>query len=307
MLVKEDVDTLLGPYETRYFGAGHKKSDYKISEGTFIKGTYMAIGAVEYDDNWSKKKERILEKHLSTIDGIILSVMLVEKYLLFQKMPIEYINKLFLSSFEVKAGPESVSNLNILKVKLKKIKVSVTQINVVSCIENMEVKLSFVIDVPSNSEKYSESVGFIENHLKYKKQEICNIDFQNKDKMTCSIKQTVEDTDNFHGIQSSHSTFISILEWLVSFAQMSQMLAYHYDNIRREDSDNLWMRQVKAVYTKGINKEENDIETIGEIIRAKKLSKNEKTWRTFSMSGHDIENRIFFEAKLAHQLPEETI
>ena len=61
----------------------------------------------------------------------------------------------------------------------------------------------------------------------------------------------------------------SILELLLVFSQMAEMLAYHADDIDRECSETLWMKNVKAELSQSIPNDE--ISLIGKITKNKLL------------------------------------
>ena len=73
-----DVDTLLGDHRSRYFGDGHKRTNYSISE--FNENT--AYGEIIQSGLWSNKSDKVIQPHLSTLDGVILSCLFAEKYLI---------------------------------------------------------------------------------------------------------------------------------------------------------------------------------------------------------------------------------
>ena len=157
-----DVDTLLGDHRTRYFGDGHKRTNYSISE--FIENS--TYGKITQSGLWSNKSDKVMQPHLSTLDA---------------------------------AG-------------------------------------------------------------------------------RCSI-----------------------LELLLVFSQMAEMLAYHADDIDRECSETLWMKNVKAELSQPIPNDE--ISLIGKITKNKLLDMKGKDWKIFEMSGTDTKNRVRISSKIAHQLP----
>ena len=50
----------------------------------------------------------------------------------------------------------------------------------------------------------------------------------------------------YSGVGSLEQNYYSLLELLIIFSQMAEMLAYHIEEISREESNTMWMKQVSA-------------------------------------------------------------
>jgi hypothetical protein len=83
---------------------------------------------------------------------------------------------------------------------------------------------------------------------------------------------------------------------------MAQMLAYHTDDIDRECSETLWMKNVSAQVSEPISN--GLLELSGNITKNKQLKLKGKDWKIYQMIGTDAQNRINISCKIAHQLPE---
>ena len=136
------VDKILGSYDERYFGGGHKQTTYSemfdISEQ---EGDYIGHVALNQESCWSKKKNVAITPHLSTLDGVVLAVLIVEKYL--EKYePQTSLSALFIDAFEIKAGATPIEDLNHIPVKLIKIEKNNANYSAKINILGMKINLS---------------------------------------------------------------------------------------------------------------------------------------------------------------------
>lgn len=78
--IEMNINEILGEYDTRYFGAGHKNTEYLIKDiHKKETSSYQANATVNISKkNWSIKGGKIMKAHLSTIDALVLSCLLLE-------------------------------------------------------------------------------------------------------------------------------------------------------------------------------------------------------------------------------------
>ncbi len=77
------IDDLLGDSRTRFFGAGYRLIRRHISDVTLDtrESGVEANAGIEYPSDWSKKKNRELQPHLSSLDALAIAAQLAETYL----------------------------------------------------------------------------------------------------------------------------------------------------------------------------------------------------------------------------------
>lgn len=105
--IEMNINEILGEYDTRYFGAGHKNTEYLIKD-IYKKETslYQANATVNISKkNWSIKGGKIMKAHLSTIDALVLSCLMVEKALTNINLDRFYVHK-----FVIRAGSSAIEN-----------------------------------------------------------------------------------------------------------------------------------------------------------------------------------------------------
>lgn len=293
------ADEILGDFETRYFGAGHKRTNYKLKQGG-----KLGKAEIIHTNSWSEKMGCSLKPHLSTVDGIILSVMYVEKHMIDERK-IDSLNAMFLCAFEIKSGTGAIEDLRDISLTIRKEEIVLNEANFEVVVEGMVVKLKFKkinvkpVDCKQNSEK--NAYNYFSEHLKRMKHNIFGIKIED-DEITCTVSREKEDV-LFDGIGSRFSNCMSILEWLIVFSQMGQILAYDIDSINRQNSETLWMKNVKAEIIHLIEYQ-GEISVFGGVTKKNLLNMQDKNWRIFEMAGNSVDGNVRFTGKIAHILPD---
>lgn len=305
------VDDILGKYEERYFGKGHKNTSYELVEGidlNDLKGMLKGVAKIAQYNSWSHKKGTSLKQHLSTIDGIILATMIAEDYIDKKYKEIQS-EKLFLSTFDIKAGVCPIEDLENIPLLIKTVIAEKEYFDFRIDILGMRVQLVFK-QIEANYDEgelpKTTSVHYHANHLKNIKNDLENIVFLNSSSLECDITRQENNRCNYSGISSLTANSVSLVEWLVVFSQLGQLLAYNFDNMKRQDSETLWMRRVKARITEPFNYHQK-VEAVGRVSKALLLTKGAENWRMFDMVGCTTNQKIHFEAKVAHVLPQQEL
>lgn len=297
------VDDILGNYSERYFGLGHKQTTYsEIFDIHEEAGDFIGYVALHQESCWSKKKDVVVTPHLSSLDGIVLAVLMVEKYL--EKMaPWLSLETLFVESFEMKAGATPIEDLTRIPIKLKRIKQDKETYAATIHILSMKINLSIrQYDLAPVTPQVADNPSYVATHLKSITHDLTNIDLLSKKYANCDVVRHCISNPSYRGISSRYSASISIFEWLIIVSQFAQVMAYNFDEITRCDSDTLWMRTIKAeiknplVYT-------DPTLVIGEIVKSSSLKRGEDEWRILEMQGGTIDEAVIFSGNIAHKIP----
>lgn len=301
-----NIDGILGDFEKRYFGAGHKRTGYQMNEPRLGYDNCVHTRArIRQNDGWSQKDGCQMKPHVSTVDGVILSVMLVEKYLA-KQYPDLLLQELFLAAFEIKAGIKPIEDLNNISCSLKEQEADAGEYHFSTEIQGMRLLLRFKKMRPeikaAGSMKKDEGLPYICTHLKHLKHDITDICFAEKGTISCHIARTSLQQLSYDGIGSRGQERMSLLEWLIVFSQMGQLVAYDYDLIDREKSETLWMKWVKAEMDEPFLYRE-PIPADGRVVKSTRLTLKEADWRIFEMKGTALDGNIRFFGKIAHMLP----
>lgn len=297
------VDKILGNYDERYFGLGHKQTTYsEIFDIHETDGNFIGYVALRQDSCWSKKKNIVATPHLSSLDGIVLAVLMVEKYL--EKMaPWLSLETLLVESFEIKAGATPIEDLSRIPVKLKKMNQDKETYTATIHILSMKINLSlrqYDLDlvVPENE----SNISYVATHLKSLTHDLTNIDLLSEKYANCDIVRECISKPSYSGVSSCYSASVSIFEWLIIVSQLAQVMAYNFDKITRCDSDTLWMRTIKAEIKKPLPYTK-PLLVIGEIVKSTSLKRGEDEWRILEMQGGTIGEDVIFSGNIAHKIP----
>lgn len=299
------IDSILGNAHYRYFGYGHKRSEFHFLNKNKSNPLDL-VGKITHKGGWSHKLNGQQKPHLSTLDALIFASMLGEKFIRTYYTDIN-LDNLFLQKFEIKSPPSPIENINIVSLDIMNVDIDLksNSFNFVTNIHGMKVSISFLSDKNKiTSVKNSNACDYITNHLKTYFHHIDNIQFDAPSMVSAQVTRQTLESVSFSGLQCNHDQQISLFEWLIIFSQLGQLAAYNFDKVHRDETHNLWMRSVKAEITTLYNSTQEPVSISGKIDRAKLLNLNEKKWRTFRMSGATSCNSIKFSGKLAHRLPE---
>lgn len=248
-----DVNDILGNYETRYFGAGHKHTTYAIADvKKNTKGNYVALASLDF------KAGRSAIEDIKNIDMEVMNLIIDEPTISF-------------------------------KTILEGMKVSIV-------LKKSET-------YKQNNSDFTNSASFLNNHLKNTHLDINEINYLGDSGLSASVNRKRKPQATYHGLGSCLQDHLSLLEWLIVFSQIGEIMAYNYDHISRQYSNNLWMKHVTATFNEKATLS-YPIKTISEITKASIIKMKGNSWRILKEKGSDINNEVFFEAKITHQLPQ---
>ncbi|MDF7682205.1 AvrD family protein [Lactobacillus sp. ESL0679] len=285
-----DIDDILGNYEERYFGAGHRRTKYAIGKVVKLDSNrYAADAKVGLNkENWSKKKGIEQTVHLSTIDSIILSCLMFEKINNHKNL-----NNFYLYKFKFRAGKKPIEYTKSIKIQIFNILFNDKNISFKTEIEGMKISIELK---KSNMQNKINNIQdnkrrFIDHHLTDTHLNVKDINYIDKTVLTANISRKRDRNIEYCGLGSNLKQKLSILEWLVVFSQLGEALAYNYDNVLREDSNNMWMKRIVATCDENIDCDSSIVEMKG------------KKWRILKEKCSDNNNKVEFEAQITHELP----
>ena len=223
------------------------------------------------------------------------------------------IENLYLSKFDIKSGTVPIDNLEEIIVKVlkkiitdttKEIHYTISGLRVILVYKTInKLSISDLVSSRDSLNKYFEK-SYLTNHLKYVNHDISYINNIGNHGLVCDVSRNDLLLPKMDGINSNIECIPSLLEWLVIFSQMAQILAYQIDYLDRDKSNTLWMKHVQAEMKGPIVNKKEDWSALGEISKTRLIPMRGATWRTFSMYGEVIESNIIFAGKIAHKLPE---
>lgn len=289
-----DIDEYLGSASSRFFGEGYKKVNYQINSITISDENIATKVSIHYPENWSlKKKNHQLKPHLSSIDVLLIAANICG-FTLTQQLG--NLNGCFINSITIIAGKNPLLDLdNVLvnfRLASKNVDDNLEEFIFKGNVGEMRVNLVIIRDKLKQN-KTTDSLlesTYIDGNFKKANQEIKNI----------LIEKDYSARANF--IKNSSSVecdSVDIIDVFVSGLQLGQVLLYELDNIKRSNSNNLWMRNIKIIKKDVEAHMSENIITMLEDLHISTI--NNESWRSANIISklHGIE----ISCSVAHQLP----
>ncbi|MFT9212544.1 MAG: AvrD family protein [Lentilactobacillus hilgardii] len=224
------------------------------------------------------------------------------------------VSEMILSGFTLAMGSTPVTELNNVDVCLRVVSHSENHYFVRGNVENMRVQLTFYYSCAGKKQS-NQGTGkqgdesFFENQYRSLTNIINQIKFESDTVVDCCISIVPEsELGDYDDIEGDYSQSVSLLSWLIIFAQIAEVDAYHFDHIKRNESANFWARKITAtVNVQKLYHLKSKINVRLEIKKAKLLKMHDQNWRTLSVSAYDANHFVEFTGKMAHQLLKENL
>lgn len=317
----DSIDDILGDPATRYFGSGYRSVQQRMFEGVIdsADGTACAVARVMYPDHWSTKTNRELVPHLSSIDGFVLAIELVEAYLREAfGLGDAGARDSWIQHCTIKSGQLPTLDLENIPATLSLVSTKLDPSAMFGRYSEFKVKigslcLELVIDHPVLRERHVRAIfadiddvlgpacsryygdGFKQNRVHVQHLELNP--FVDGASASVSVAHTPEPVN--HGLSGSYLPFVAIPDALVGTAQIAQALLYRRDNLTRATSRNMWMRKISVTIPRPAFETAFEIKTW--VAQSSVLPIGESRWRTarFKVTLPSMTS----EFSLAHELP----
>ena len=213
------------------------------------------------------------------------------------------LNQYRLSHFEIKSGIKAIEELVNLKLELQNFKMTNQVIEFDCLVMDMKVCLGYqLLECMENVVAIGEQGrDFLLTHLRDRQHDIYDVEFSDSS-ISCKAEQVLIKDIEYSGVGSLEQNDYSLLELLIIFSQMAEMLAYHIEEIYREESNTMWMKQVSADLDSPILN--GVVELSGSVSKNRLLKIREEHWKVYEMSGYDIDHKVVFKSKIAQKLPD---
>ncbi|ORI17280.1 AvrD family protein [Rhodococcus sp. 1168] len=323
------IEDLLGPADTRFFGDGFRKVDYTRGPLSIRhdanddehRTTVDSVVGVQYPGDWSVKKPASgLRPHFSTLDGLILGAELAEASLACAEEPSE-LTRARIRKIQISAGSAPQENLdNIPASAIRRTALvpraggSTTSSRVDCRLGGMRVR--FDIDhkptaPPKGSATHehpeqvlgSARARYYGDGFKTRSHKIVDVAIDDDGRQAVA---TLFVDDNGHaltaGIGGSNGTELTPVDVFVTALQTAQVLLYDLDEMRRADSNTLWMRRTTITAADSPERTDTGVAVSTRLDNCELLTKNEKLWRTADIVA--VAAGIELTCSVAHQLPD---
>ncbi|NKE60773.1 hypothetical protein FXN61_29905 [Lentzea sp. PSKA42] len=316
------IDDHLGAGSGRYFGAGYRRVEHSVHSAVVDRdnASVEASAVVGYPVDWStKSSRRKLVPHLSTIDAAVLSVVLAEAYLTSTfALNDDQRRTMWLRRMVIKAGNKPQEQLEGFRISANHRETTGrpdgTSVSVLdSQLGGLRTRVEVVHDegrhiCGSGREALPDDLlgdpdrRYYANGFRAHQQRIADVAL---DLDATEVSGRVQVTGEVFpdGFAGAYQPGITVVDGMIVLAQLAQSLLYHVDDIRRGDSNTLWMRQVD--FTAGSpHQRSTEFRTSTSITRSRLLGFDGGTWRTSDWTADFAGLRYAY--RLAHRLPAET-
>jgi hypothetical protein len=265
------IDELLGDSRTRFFGAGFRLVHHDLTHLIVDTGNKTVHGnaKVDYPASWSTKKSRELTPHLSSLDALTIGAQLCEAYVR-TMFGIEgsAADRLWLSRSSLKAGNNPTTNLAAVPVSAAYIGTQSAPESLCGHLSSFTVQvgsigLELTIDHPIGEARdvvahwadIEDVLGPAANRhfgAAYAATQLDLRDIAFGGERADALLHLEEPVGGrrLHGMGAAYFPFVSPANAIVGIAQLAQAMLYHYDNISRDMSHNLWMRKISLEHPK---------------------------------------------------------
>lgn len=320
----DDIDTILGPGEARFFANGFRKVGHGFdpirlraldglpTADTLVKLTYPA--------DWSAKPGLELRPHLSTIDAYVIAVQLAD--LILDRSGVSPASRTgsFITSVRFDAGstPQDVDlqvacQATLSAAPTHRDPTSAWEWPFACAIGSIRIDLTLTCPEPPNPATPAEqlniddALGPAENRFyasgyRDRVHHINHPIITDHSSITALIGiDTPPGQNEWSDIEGALTGNVTILDCLLAQSQMSQALLYSLDGLTRNQANTMWMRHVRIAATQPNRPYREPFAATAAVTGSRIVPLNGLQWRTATFQGnfHDITSTY----KLASQLP----
>ncbi len=330
-LLYRSIEDYLGSGEQRFFGKGYRRADYRIGDLSVTAGGELDAGvrgkvSVAYPSDWSTKGDQIdLRPHLSSIDTLVIGAQLSELYLAHVYDFDESMRRdMRLRKVTLRAGSAPQEDLVDISLGAKLRTTRVLEGDGDRCVSTMDCQLGLMrarceiehrvaqgSDTPGEYRLVEDRLGspvsrYYGEGFKARKQRIEDVRID-MEALQADARVHIESIagleSGVEGINGRYQPSVSMVDCFVVILQMTQVMMYELDAVRRQDSNTLWMIQTVLEEVGPPSAEETLSVDARSAIRSKHLLPlRGSVWRNLDLVGHC--GGISMRSSLAHALPD---
>lgn len=240
--VDEPLAAYLGPAEGRYFSSGYRHVQYGVGVSSSASALH-ALGRVRYPDDWSLDGEgRSRLPHLSSIDAVILSLLSLE-----QAAPAVSeleLDALYVEAIRLRAGASPWERLADVPVELSCVP-GPDRVRLDGTAGNIRVH----IRIADSGRRDPVRVGGQSVYGELFRATHCRtVDLQHVGHAVLlgSHSADLSSERQPKGLESRCWPGLTIVDYLVTLAQMTQALVYSSAGLTRATAGPLWMRTMQV-------------------------------------------------------------
>lgn len=324
-LLLASVDDYLGPAETRFFGRGYRRAEYTVTDVVVTPsgdgaGTRASV-TIQYPADWSKKKDKDLRPHLSTVDMLVLGVQLGEAHLV-HALGLDPAARraAWLRKIVLKAGQAPQEDLvglaGTAKLRSSTPQEDGTVVTVYdTAVGAMQARCEFVhapgvanaepaafgtlVDALGPAAPRYYGAGFtVEQH----RVEDVAVDMAElRATATVRVEPVGDPVPATEGVEGDHQPSLTLVDCFVVNLQLAQVLMYEMDAVPRKDSNTLWMMKTVLTATDPRRPRTEPLATEAAITGKHLVPLRGGTWRNVEISAAC--GGVTMRCSFAHELP----
>ncbi|NWN87076.1 MAG: hypothetical protein HLX51_00815 [Micrococcaceae bacterium] len=279
------IEEFLGPAEDRYFAQGYRSVNYSLHSVKETKSGYAeAVVNISYPPRWSAghRREVNTEPHLSSVDAVILPLKLLES--VSSAEGLNALSSFRVSSIELKAGSGPWLGLGTVPISLS-FKYDNGSLYSKAMVGNIRVGITLDKD-NSDLRLCHPPVGHetVYDSLFQTIDSISIIQSLNPEPgiLNSAHELNVKTTNpSAPGIEALRWPSATVIDYLVTMGQLTQVLTYSYAGTSRSEAGPLWMRTMKIRINKQDSRLPVRFEASTRILR-------DRVWKIGDKRVHDV-------------------
>jgi len=309
------IDDLLGPADTRFFGAGYRRIHQSLNDlapGASDWSRSTGTAQIRYPLDWSRKSTGVLRPHLSTVDVIALAVRVAETSVVHRhQLTASQQDALTLDQVSLRAGTTPSEDLDAVPVSAVRDARSSDATHASFDCRIGTMKATVLIshrDIGALTDAGiggGDQVPLVESRLSgftaaYQTRthdiEQVHVDTGSG---TCTARVFVRDAGACID-PPGLLTPPTVMDSIIVIAQLAQALMYAIDDLDRTTSQTLWMRHVTARTPQTMPSLHDTVHASTSLSKTQRVRLGDQSWRVTTMTGTLAGFHLDF--SLAHQL-----
>lgn len=262
-----NIDDFLGARENRYFSNGYKGVNFAYSGMAFSNEVLTCNLNLSWNSSWGSKQGKSLAPHLGTVeyfniacaaaDALICSLFKAadsdreKSWIAGFSIKTQACNKGSYSNIAVKAMLMNTANAQSINGCLSRIRVQVGDMEMFVDVDHPAFERRSQLDL-IDLKQFENQIqnSYYTDGYKNSEMDISNLDADFSANAICANIDYSSGGQNGICIGKQYLPFYSISDFILSTGQITQVLLYLIDRLSREQSNNLWLREMSVSYAK---------------------------------------------------------
>jgi len=240
-----DLEDLLGPSEGRYFAAGYRSVRHTMTPPRHEAGTSRTTATAHYPRDWSTDRSgRPRTPHLSSVDAVVLTTLALERDLG------PDVRRRWVRGVELRGGTEPWWDLDTIPVTVSR-EATDDGARFRGLVGNIRAVVHVADDgTPVDREPPDDGPSVYQDAYR---RTACTTWVHPVDRAAQDVRANhefaVEDDGPAvaTGIESAYHPALTVVDYLVTMGQLTQVLVYELAGTARGAVGNLWMRSLRIL------------------------------------------------------------